>query len=76
LHGSAFEYLRNDALDARNFFANQKPPLHLNQFGGAVGPIRKTKRSSSRAGADSPDVERRGARPCPPGAAAGDSLRH
>ncbi len=43
-HGSVFEYLRNDALDARNFFSDQKPPLHLNQFGGAVGgPIRKDK---------------------------------
>src|SRR5438876_9632710 len=44
LHGSEFEYLRNDALDAHNFFSSQKPPLHLNQFGGAVGgPIRKDK---------------------------------
>src|SRR5215204_2109323 len=34
-HGSAFEYLRNDALDAANFFDNivgQKSPLKLNQF--------------------------------------------
>ena len=43
-HGSLFEYLRNDALDARNFFAATKPPLHLNQFGAAFGgPIRKDK---------------------------------
>ena len=43
-HGSLFEYLRNDALDARNFFAATTPPLHLNQFGAAVGgPIRKDK---------------------------------
>ena len=43
-HGSLFEYLRNDALDARNFFAKTRPPLHLNQFGGAFGgPIRKDK---------------------------------
>lgn len=41
-HGSLFEYLRNDALDARNFFAARKPALHLNQFGGALGgPVRK-----------------------------------
>src|SRR5215204_3811965 len=39
-HGSAFEYLRNDALDASNFFDNivgQKSPLKLNQFGGSLG---------------------------------------
>jgi carboxypeptidase family protein/TonB-dependent receptor-like protein len=43
-HGSLFEYLRNDALDARNFFSKDKPPLRMNQFGGSVGgPIRKNK---------------------------------
>src|SRR5262249_58949173 len=39
-HGSVFEYLRNDALDAANFFDNiigQKSKLRLNQFGGSVG---------------------------------------
>jgi hypothetical protein len=39
-HGSAFEYLRNSALDASNFFDNivgQKSPLKLNQFGGSLG---------------------------------------
>jgi len=40
-HGSAFEFLRNDKLDANNFFANranlQRPPLKRNQFGGTVG---------------------------------------
>ncbi len=41
-HGSLFEYLRNDALDARNYFARTKPPLRLNQYGGALGgPIQK-----------------------------------
>jgi hypothetical protein len=44
LHGSAFEFLRNDALDARNFFAAQKPPYRRNQFGGtAGGPVIKNK---------------------------------
>jgi hypothetical protein len=44
LHGSVFEYLRNDALDARNFFAAQKPAYRRNQFGGtAGGPIIKNK---------------------------------
>src|SRR5215213_5187823 len=46
-HGSLFEYIRNDALDAANFFDNvigQKAPLRLNQFGGSLGgPIRKDK---------------------------------
>jgi hypothetical protein len=46
-HGSVFEYLRNDALDAPNFFDNvvgQKSPLRLNQFGGSIGgPITKGK---------------------------------
>lgn len=46
-HGSAFEYIRNDVLDAANFFDNivgTKSPLRLNQFGGSVGgPIIKDK---------------------------------
>src|SRR5215510_2437880 len=39
-HGSVFEYLRNNALDAANFFDNvigQKAPRRLNQFGGSIG---------------------------------------
>lgn len=46
-HGSAFEYLRNDKLDAANFFDNvigQKSKLRLNQFGGSIGgPIKRDK---------------------------------
>jgi hypothetical protein len=44
-HGSLFEYVRNDAFDARNFFdGTTKSPLRLNQFGGSLGgPIRKNK---------------------------------
>jgi len=45
-HGSLFEYLRNDVLDARNYFATTgpKPELRQNQFGGSIGgPIRKNK---------------------------------
>jgi outer membrane receptor protein involved in Fe transport len=46
-HGAAFDYLRNDALDARNFFSRApqpKPQLERNQFGGvASGPIRRGK---------------------------------
>ena len=45
-HGSLFEYLRNDAFDARNYFATtgRKPELRQNQFGGSIGgPIRKDK---------------------------------
>lgn len=49
LHGTVFEYLRNDAFDARNFFVRKVPlaggglqkdpipPLDRHQFGGAVG---------------------------------------
>jgi outer membrane receptor protein involved in Fe transport len=44
VHGSAFEFLRNSALDARQFFDAQKPPYQQNQFGGALGgPIKKDK---------------------------------
>jgi Carboxypeptidase regulatory-like domain/TonB dependent receptor len=44
-HGALFEYLRNDKLDARNFFdGSLKSPLRLNQFGGSIGgPIIKNK---------------------------------
>jgi hypothetical protein len=43
-HGSAYEFLRNDALDARNFFSAGKPSLRYNQFGASIGgPIRKDK---------------------------------
>jgi len=44
IHGSGFEFLRNDVLDARNFFDQEKPSFRRNQFGGAVGgPIIKNK---------------------------------
>ncbi len=40
IHGTLFEFLRNDALDARNFFSIAKSPLKRNQFGGVVsGPV-------------------------------------
>ena len=46
LHGTLFEYFRNDALDANDWFANrdrlERPPLRQNDFGGVVGgPIVK-----------------------------------
>ena len=43
-HGSAYEFLRNSALDARNYFdtTSSPPPFKRNQFGGALGgPIIK-----------------------------------
>jgi Carboxypeptidase regulatory-like domain/TonB dependent receptor len=47
LHGSLFEYFRNDALDARNYFDQTSSPkalFHNNQFGGSLGgPIVKDK---------------------------------
>ncbi len=47
LHGSLFEFFRNNALDARNYFdpaGFATPELRLNQFGGTLGgPIKKDK---------------------------------
>lgn len=48
VHGSAYEFLRNSALDAANFFDNstnsKKAPFRRNQFGGSLGgPIWKDK---------------------------------
>jgi hypothetical protein len=48
IHGSGWDYLRNDAVDANQFFLDQtgtaKPPLHFNQAGFTVGgPILKDK---------------------------------
>jgi len=44
LHGSVFEYLRNTALDARNFFAPDRAEYVRNQFGGTIGgAVRKDK---------------------------------
>jgi hypothetical protein len=38
LNGEIFDFLRNDALDARDFFdAAEQPPFRRNQFGGGVG---------------------------------------
>ncbi len=43
-HGGAYEFLRNNALDARNFFDTKNPPFRRNQFGASAGgPIRKGK---------------------------------
>ena len=36
-HGSLYEFLRNDKLDARGFFTAAKPKLRQNQFGGTAG---------------------------------------
>jgi hypothetical protein len=41
-HGNVFEFLRNDVLNARNYFELKKASYKLNQFGGTLGgPIRK-----------------------------------
>jgi len=43
-HGTLFEFLRNEKLNARNFFANNVPPFKRNQFGGTFGgPVRRDK---------------------------------
>jgi outer membrane receptor protein involved in Fe transport len=41
-HGAVWEFLRNNNLNARNFFSPSVPALHQNQFGAAAGgPIKK-----------------------------------
>src|SRR5258708_4631539 len=46
-HGTLFEFLRNEKLDARNFFARTdapKPPFKLNQYGASLGgPVRRNR---------------------------------
>ncbi|MFB3826682.1 MAG: carboxypeptidase regulatory-like domain-containing protein [Bryobacteraceae bacterium] len=43
-HGGLFEFVRNDAFDARNPFDTSKQPFRLNQFGGNIGgPIIKNR---------------------------------
>lgn len=36
-HGDIYEYFRNDALDSRNFFANERQSIRLNNFGYTLG---------------------------------------
>ena len=48
IHGSLFEYFRNDVLSANDFFSNSagkaRPMLRYNQFGGTIGgPIIKNR---------------------------------
>ncbi len=44
IHGDAFEFLRNDLFNARNYFATKPSTLKRNQFGGTVGgPLLKNK---------------------------------
>ncbi len=43
-HGEVFDFLRNDDLNARDFFAQSRSPYKSNQFGGTIGgPIMKNK---------------------------------
>ncbi len=43
-HGTVYEYLRNSAMDARNFFDVKKPSFKRNNFGASIGgPIKKDK---------------------------------
>jgi outer membrane receptor protein involved in Fe transport len=44
LHGTGFEYLRNDILNSANPFTQLNPPIRWNQFGGSLGgPLKKNK---------------------------------
>src|SRR5262249_58447883 len=77
-HGDVLEYLRNSALDAKNYFEIDKGPFKRNQFGGAIGgPLKKDKlfvfgnyegfrqRLAQSNRAIVPDVQsRRGLLPC------------
>ena len=43
-HGSVYEFLRNNVLEARNFFDIQRPPFRQNQFGVSIGgPVKRNK---------------------------------
>lgn len=43
-HGSGFEFIRNNYIDATNFFSTSKDTLHQNQYGGTFGgPIKRDK---------------------------------
>ena len=43
-HGDVYDFFRNNAFDARNFFASETEPLHRNQYGATLGgPVRKDK---------------------------------
>jgi hypothetical protein len=43
-HGTIFEFLRNDSVNAQNFFHTTVIPLHWNQFGGTFGgPVRRNR---------------------------------
>ncbi len=44
MHGTFYDFLRNDSLDTRNFFVSQTEPLKQNQFGATTGgPIRRNR---------------------------------
>lgn len=65
-HGTAFEFLRNSALDARQYFepaGEPKAPFRQNQFGGTLGgPIKRNKTffffdyQGTRIGTSQPDI--------------------
>ena len=43
-HGAVYEFFRNNAMDARSFFARETAPLRYNIFGGSLGgPVKKNK---------------------------------
>ena len=86
-HGSVFEFLRNDNLDARNFFDDKKPEFKRNQSGAAVGgPIWKDRtflfgsyegfreRKGVTSEAVVPAVRIQNATPCPDATSTADCL--
>ena len=72
-HGTVFEFLRNNALDANNFFTNAagqpRAPFHQNQFGGAVGgPVRFRSSTTAAIALSSSPITRAPGRTPPPAA--------
>ena len=45
LHGGLYEFVRNDAFDAKGYFAEKVEPLEQNQFGGTLGGPMKRDRA-------------------------------
>ena len=47
IHGALFEFVRNNDMNAKNYFSTVIPPFHQNQFGASIGgPIKRTRCST------------------------------
>jgi len=68
LHGDVYDFFRNDAMDARNFFAAETEPLHRNQYGAPWADLSARTRISSSSTTKGSAIRRVRRRPlsCPP----------